>query len=386
MDRLRSEEMTMPRRLGQVAMPAVLLANSSVAFAAPPKPAPKPPSAASRSYDEAQRQLAAGNHEAALALYAKLSNVESRRGAALALDKLGRTDEAIAEHQKFSAAAPPALQEQANTARARVAELSAARTVKVRVVTTPPGAAIEIAGQPPSGKISPADVDLPPGKHIVRATLAGSNAASREIEVGSSPQEVSLELTPIGTRLVLAIPASVSTAGAVNGPAMSPTPRAEPRPEPGIECLGAPIVTGAAGALALGAGVIFGISALGKQSDYTSDPSEKRAAAGTTPRRSRRSRSPPASSSARPRWSCCSRCRPPRYRPRSARRAGYGATACACASEPSSAPRYSAAASTVASSSPSACMPGAMSSPFASSSRSGRSLMMPTRFSTFMTW
>ncbi len=280
MDRLRSEEVMMPRRLGQVAMAAVLLANSSVAFAAPPKPAPKPPSAASKSYDEAQRQLAAGNYEAALALYAKLSNVESRRGAALALDKLGRTDEAIAEYQKFIAAAPPALQEQANTARARVAELSAARTVKVRVVTTPPGAAIEIVGQPPSGKISPADVDLPPGKHVVRATLAASNAASREIEVGSSPQEVSLELTPIGTGPVLAIPASVSTAGAVNGPAMSPTPRAEPRPEPGIERLGAPIVTGAVGALALGAGVIFGISALGKQSDYRSDPSEKRAAAG----------------------------------------------------------------------------------------------------------
>lgn len=275
-------------------MAAVLLANSSVAFAAPPKPAPKPPSAASKSYDEAQRHLAAGNHEAALAL-----------------DKLGRTDEAIAEYQKFIAAAPPALQEPANTARARVAELSAARTVKVRVVTTPPGAAIEIVGQPPSGKISPADVDLPPGKHVVRATLAASNAASREIEVGSSPQEVSLELTPIGTGPVLAIPASVSTAGA----------------------------------LALGTGVISGISALGKQSDYRSDPSEKRAAAGDD-----------------------------------------AATACACASEPSPAPRYSAAASTVASSSPSASMPGATSSPFASSSRSGRSLMMPTRFSTFMTW
>lgn len=285
MDRLRSEEVMnkMRRRVGGLALVTVLLANGGAAFAAPPKPAPKAlpaPPAATKSYDEAQRQLAAGNYEAALALYAKLSNVESRRGAALALDKLGRTDEAIAEYQKFISSAPPAQQEQTNTARARVVELTAAKTVKVRVVTTPPGATIEIAGQPASGKASPVDVDLSPGKHVVRATIAGHNPASREIEVGSSPQEVSLELTPIGTGPVVAIPASVSNAGAINGPAMSPTPRGEPKPAPGIERLGAPIVTGAVGALALGAGVVFGISALSKQSDYKSDPSEKRAASG----------------------------------------------------------------------------------------------------------
>ena len=48
---------------------------------------------------------------------------------------------------------------------------------------------------------------------------------------------------------------------------------------------------------------------------------------------------------------------------------------------------YSAAASAVSTLSPSdSSMPGAISSPFSSSSRSGRSLMMPSTFSTRITW
>lgn len=119
---------------------------------------------------------------------AKLSNVESRRVASLrvaarrgALDKLGRTDEAIAEYQKFIAAAPPALQE-------------------------------------------PVDAD----RHRARARHPGFGQHRRREERSGDEPDAARR----------------------------------------------------AGALALGAGVIFGISALGKQSDYTSDPSEKRAAAG----------------------------------------------------------------------------------------------------------
>ena len=260
----------------------IVVTNGGPAFAAPPKAAPKGPSAASKTYDEAGRALAAGNYEAALALYAKLPNVEARRGAALALEKLGRREEAIAEYQKFISGAPASLDEQVQAARGRVAELTAARTVKVRVVTTPPGASIEVAGQPASGKTSPAELELKPGKYVIRATHPGSNQAAREIEVvASTPQEVSIELTPLSVTGSSVIPASwLSTAAAPHPPpTTSPTtpasPEAAPPPAPGIERLGAPIATGSAAVVAFGAGIFFGLSALSKSSDYDSNPTEK---------------------------------------------------------------------------------------------------------------
>ncbi|CAN5921941.1 hypothetical protein BH11MYX4_BH11MYX4_46440 [soil metagenome] len=258
----------------------IVVANGGPAFAAPPKAAPKGPSAASRTYDEAGRALAAGNYEAALALYAKLPNVEARRGAALALDKLGRREEAIAEYEKFISGAPASLDEQVQAARGRVAELSAAKAVKVRVVTTPPGASIEVAGQPASGKTSPAELELKPGKYVIRATHPGSNQAAREIEVvASTPQEVSIERTPLSATGSSVIPASwLSTAAAPHPSpttAGTPSPEAAPAPAPGIERLGAPIATGSAAVVALGAGIYFGLSALSKSSDYDSNPTEK---------------------------------------------------------------------------------------------------------------
>lgn len=276
--------LTQKRVVVALGMTLVMLGNGAAAYAAPPKGAPKV-SAAARSYEEAGRQLAAGNYEAALALYAKLPNIEARRGAALALDKLGRTEEAITEYQRFIAGAPAALEEQTKLARSRVAELSAAKVVKVRVVTTPAGAAIEVAGagQPLPPRTSPTELELAPGHYVVRATLAGTNPATRELDVvASTPQEVSLDLLPF-TAASVASSSPSSAAAATAGPAMSPTPHREPtNAPPGIERLGAPIATGAVAAIALGAGVFFGLSALSKKSDYDADPSEKRLAAGET--------------------------------------------------------------------------------------------------------
>jgi tetratricopeptide (TPR) repeat protein len=266
---------------------AVILSSHAPAFAAPPKAAPKPPPAAkaappTKAYDDAVALFRAGNYEAALAAFNKLSNIEARRGAAFALEKLGRNEEAIAEFQKFIAGAPASLDDQVKAARTRIAELAATRPGKVRVITSPSGATIEVVGHAPFGKTTPADIELPAGKYIVRATLAGTLPAEREVDIAAgSSQEVSLELVP--SKSAGSPSPSSGAAAATAGPAMNPTPPPTLAPRPGIERYGAPIVTGAVGALSLAAGVYFGLSALDKGSKYDSRPTqERRADAETT--------------------------------------------------------------------------------------------------------
>ena len=285
MDRLWSEAVSArlrPRRALEMAAVFVLLSTGSIAHAAPPKPpkpsaktAPKPPAPApaTKSYDEAVALSAAGNHEAALAIFRKLTLIDARRGAASALDKLGRTDEAVAEYEAYIAGAPPSADEHVRAARARVAELRAVKR-KVRVVTVPPGATIEVTGQPASK--SPADLELSVGKHLLHASLAGSEPATREVEVlpGAPPQEVMIDLDPA----VAATP--IAPAGSAH--ASTTTAAAAAAPPQGIDSLGAPIVTGTLGALSLGAGIYFGLSALTKKSAYDDNPSESRLASAET--------------------------------------------------------------------------------------------------------
>lgn len=270
------------RRALEVTSIVVLLISGSIAHAAPPKPpkptpktAPKPPpppvAPATKTYDEAVALSAAGNHEAALAIFRKLTVIEARRGAAEALDKLGRADEAVADYEAYIAGAPSSADDRVRAARARVAELKATKTSKVRVVTVPPGAVIEVAGQPASR--SPVDLDLPAGKHLVRASVSGGEPVTREVEVvaGAPLQEVKLDLaaTPSATPIARARPVDAPT-----------TPG--PAPADGIDRLGAPIVTGALGALSLGAGIYFGLSALQKKSSYDDNPTESRLASAET--------------------------------------------------------------------------------------------------------
>jgi tetratricopeptide (TPR) repeat protein len=259
----------------------VVALNASAALAAPPKrgapkaappkaapPAPKA-TASTKAYDEGVALFRADNYEGALAIFKKLTTIEARRGAAFALDKLGRTDEAIAEFEAFIAGAPASLDDQVKAARTRVAELVAAKAKaqKVHVVTVPPGATIEVEGVPGQSGKSPIDLDLPPGKHVVRATLAGNQPAEQEIVVtaGSSVPDVHLDLAP-------------TSAGLDSLELVPPLPRGSsdlplPAPsQPGVDRLGAPILTGVLGGLSFGAGVYFGLSALNKKSDYDAQP------------------------------------------------------------------------------------------------------------------
>lgn len=253
---------------------------------APPKPTPATP-ASTKAYDEGVALFRAGSYEAALAVFKKLTNIESRRGAAFALEKLGRNEEAIAEFEAFIAGAPASLEDQVKAARTRVAELSATRKAKIHVVTTPAGATVDVAGHPSAHGTSPVDLELPPGKHVVRATLVGNDPAEREIEVtaGSTVQEVRLELAPAKTAtaapVVAPAPLQDATAtGPQGGAGMAPDGTPRPPAKPGIERMGAPILTGVLAGLSLGAGVYFGLSALSKKSDYDKEPTEARLADG----------------------------------------------------------------------------------------------------------
>lgn len=264
------------RKLVSVATALVVVLNASTVLAAPRKP-PRASATAqsSKAYDEGVALFRAGEHERALAIFKKLTSIEARRGAAFALEKLGRNEEAIAEFEAFIAGAPASLADQVKAARTRVAELSAARKGKVHVVTVPAGARIEVVGEPALKGTAPFDLELPPGKHVVRATLSGRDPAEREIEVvAAAPvQEVRLELAaakPAYDSLGLLPPAPPRAADQEEPPS-APPPAA---PDSDAARYGAPIITGVLGGLSLGAGVIFGLSALSKKSDYDDAPTE----------------------------------------------------------------------------------------------------------------
>lgn len=242
--------------------------------AAPPKPAPAaaPPAPAPSAYDEGVALFRAGNSEGALAIFKKLTTPEARRGAAFALEKLGRNEEAIAEWEAFIATAPPSAEDQVRAGRVRVSELAATRKGKVHVVTVPPGATIEVAGRSAPAGTSPVDVDLPPGRHVLRATLAGNEPAEREVDVapGSTTQEVRLELAPAkNTASLLPVPGDLAALPPSTSPARPPAPPSA------AERYGAPIVTGLVGSACLAASAVFGLSAMKKNSDYEDAPTEQ---------------------------------------------------------------------------------------------------------------
>jgi hypothetical protein len=73
----------------------------------------------------------------------------------------------------------------------------------MRVVTSPPGASVEIAGQ---NCTTPCTIRVPPGRHSVTATLAGHRRALRIIEAPRDT-EVFLHMEPsVGTLGVRSTP------------------------------------------------------------------------------------------------------------------------------------------------------------------------------------
>ena len=171
--------------------------------------------------------------------------------------KLGNIDAAMAALDQYLALRPDAPD------RADVTQKRAALAVMpahVFLTSEPAGADIVVDGQP-TGKKTPAEIELSPGSHELQAALAGHESKPTALSVKPGVRiEQALDLhTP------------PPPPAAVVPPAVALEPTAPPLVEVPTTALW---VTGTIGAAGLIAGTVLGFLALKEHSDYESRPTE----------------------------------------------------------------------------------------------------------------
>ena len=248
---------------------------------ATPKPAAPPPAGGTAAgagakpadpkalYADGEKKYKAADFTGALTAFqavdALKSTPQSQRYIGLCQDNLGHYPEAVAAYEKFLAAPPTKMAKEADELKKRVDTIKA-MPGKVHVDSTPGGASIVADGKPMG--TTPTDVELAPGKHTIHLELNGYLAIDKEVDVGfASRQDLKSELSPK--------PATPPPAIAVNPPPtdkpVEPPPKpAEPPKEPRSKVPA--FITGGLAVAAAGVGTVFGILALGKQSDYKAAP------------------------------------------------------------------------------------------------------------------
>jgi len=123
------------------------------------------------------------------------------------------------------------------------------------ITTAPAGAAVRVDGHD-SGKVTPAEIELPRGSHTLELTLAGHTAITEPLSAKAGVRhELHAELQPVP-----APPPPVVVA---------PPPPPPPPPEPPTEALWITSIVGATGLIT---GTVLGFMALAERSDYDANP------------------------------------------------------------------------------------------------------------------
>jgi hypothetical protein len=245
--------------------------------AAPAAPAAAPaapkPGDAKGLFTSGEKKFKANDYAGALADF-EASNAakaapETQRYIAMSHDNLQHFAEAVAGYEKLIADNPPKMKDQVEEAKKRV-EAIKAMPGKVHVETTPPGASIVIdTATTPFEKVTPTDLELPPGKHTLLIGAEGFENQTKEVEVTyASKQDVKAELVK---KEVPPPPPPV----VAEQPAPPPPAPAPPPPEPRSKVPA--IVTGAVALVAAGVGTGFGIKALNQSSEFDDHPTTKKA-------------------------------------------------------------------------------------------------------------
>lgn len=151
--------------------------------------------AARESYGQGQALFREGKHaeaeQAFLRAYAIIPNPVVLLGVAEAREAQGDLQgavEALESYLEERTDAPDAEQ-----VRAEIAQMRAAPATLV-VTSTPPGAAIVLDGEE-SGQVTPAEMEVEAGEHVVALRLEGREPAEQRVDAGFGARtEVSLEL------------------------------------------------------------------------------------------------------------------------------------------------------------------------------------------------
>jgi len=181
-----------------------------------------------------------------------------------AWERLGEVSAALGAYARYLRLDPKAPNRDAveRSVRSLETRLAATGVQMIHVTTFPPDADVSVDGTP--SVRAPLDAPFPPGPHAVAAAAPGHRTATREVQL---PVDRSLEVNIVLAPGQDPVPAAASTSLAANPPAPpldATRPDPAPRPVERKSWLG-PILAGAVGVAAAGAGVIMGVQARNAQ-------------------------------------------------------------------------------------------------------------------------
>ncbi|HEX4352695.1 MAG TPA: PEGA domain-containing protein, partial [Polyangiales bacterium] len=224
-----------------------------------PEPSAEAKERARSAYAEGQSAFARGDYAQAKAAFeqafAAVPNPIVLLSVAESATKLGAIGDAINAFDRYLQLHPDAPDRTDITAKRAAL---AATPAQLSVVTEPAGADVLVDGQP-TGKQTPADLQVPPGDHQLKCALTGYESSVEMIQ------------TPPGAKLARRI---------VLNRTMPPPVAVAPTPALPIETAPAPVqvpaaalwVTGSIGAAGLIAGTVLGFLALKEHSDFNAKP------------------------------------------------------------------------------------------------------------------
>ncbi len=184
--------------LSFVALVPAAHAQSGEAEEADPMSPEQAREAAREAYGQGQALFREGKHEeseaAFLRAYAIIPNPVVLLGVAEARQAQGNLQgavEALESYLENRADAPDA-----ETVQAKIDEMKATPAT-LSITSTPAGAAIVIDGED-TGEVTPAEIEVEPGTHVVALQLEGREPAEQRVEAGfASRPEVAVELAEV---------------------------------------------------------------------------------------------------------------------------------------------------------------------------------------------
>jgi hypothetical protein len=224
---------------------------------------------AKKHYGDGEKKFKAGDYAGALTEFQAADAIkatpQSQRYIGLCEDNLGHYAEAVSYYEKFLTAVPDKLKKEGEEIRTRMGVIKA-MPARIHVETTPPGAAIVADGK--AMGVTPTDVELAPGKHIVHIELAGYLAIDRDVDLSfGAKQEIKSELQAKAVE-------TVTTTTTTTPPPVDTKPVEPFKPEPPKEKQSKlpAFITGGLAIVAIGIGTGFGIAALSTHSQFIATP------------------------------------------------------------------------------------------------------------------
>ncbi len=224
---------------------------------------------AKKHYGEGEKKFKAGDYAGALTEFQAAEAIkpapQAERYIGLCHDNLGHYGDAVSFYEKFLAAVPDKMKKEGDEIKARV-EVIKKMPARIHVESTPAGASILADGK--AMGVTPTDVDLAPGKHIIHLELAGFLSVDRDVEVTyGSKQDMKSELS---AKAAEATPIAVKTTTMAPDTTKPVEPVKDEKKEPRSKLPA--FITGGLAIVAIGVGTGFGIAALSKKSDFDKNP------------------------------------------------------------------------------------------------------------------